>query len=342
MIKDSWIISLLLAEFISIALMLSAAILAIRIARKWNITSSAKEQLVLERQSYLISTIMMYVFSFEMVSMWLFVIIVNDHLPPIIKGAMCGTGSLNANQFGWIALDLKSAEFIFLALWLILHHLDRKIPEYPLTREKNIFLLLLAPLVCITFFVEVLYFSNINPNIITTCCSITFDTTAAGSSSVGIFSTLPEEVIVRIFHVLSVAVLMTDGLVLYSKRWMQTTGYVLAPITGVAQFIIVFLAIVHHYAKYIYGMPNHHCPFDMLWKEYFFVGYFIYALLFLSLISSLSIGVMGIASKKQVIRSEATSFSGKAAIWNAGSTVALFVLLVCVEWIWNATALQIQ
>ncbi|HUN64911.1 MAG TPA: hypothetical protein VMW43_02350 [Bacteroidota bacterium] len=342
MIRDSWIISLLLSEFISLVLIFSAAILAIRIARKWNISSSAKEQLVLERKSYLVSTIMMYVFSFEMVSMWLFVIIVNDHLPPIIKGAMCGTGSLNANQFGWIVLDLKSAEFVFLALWLILHHLDRKIPEYPLTREKNIFLLLLAPLVCIAFTIEALYFSTINPNIITTCCSITFDTTAAGSSSVGIFSAIPEGIIVRMFYGLSVAALMTDGLVLYSKRWMRTTGYVLAPITGVAHFIIVFLAIVHHYAKYIYGMPNHHCPFDMLWKEYYFVGYLIYALLFLSVISSLSICVTGLARRKQVIRFEATSLSRKAAIWNAGSTVALFVLLVCVEWIWNAAALQIQ
>jgi len=334
MINDYWIITLFIGEVISLALLVYAVFLGLRIAFKWDAGSSSTAQLGLERRSYLVSTLVMYVASFEMLSLWLFVIIINDHLPPLIRGAMCGTGSLNANEYGWIALILKIAESIVLALWLVAHRLDGRFPEYPLTREKFVLLLLVAPLVLATVVLQTLYFLNINPNIITTCCSITFSSINVGSHRGSLQLAINEDLIVRVWYGMLVVGFVFDALIVFSERWLRTVGPVVVPITGIVICVVTVFAIVNHYAKYIYGMPSHRCPFDMLWSEYYYVGYLIYGLLMISTISSISTAVMKLARKKKSIQAEATILCKTAAIWNAVSLGLLFLLLqgIALRW----------
>ena len=96
---------------------------------------------------------------------------------------------------------------------------------------------------------------------------------------------------------------------------------------GIVFSVVAVFAIVLHFAKYVYGMPSHHCPFDMLWSQYYFVGYLIYALLMIATVSAISTALMRFAGRKESIQVDATMFCKKAVIWNAASMGILYVLL---------------
>lgn len=338
MINDHWVLTLLLGDAVSLVLLGSATVLGFRVARQWDANAASELQLVLERKSYLVSTIMTYVFGFEMLSLWLFVVTVNDHFPPLIKGAMCGTGSLNANQFGWLALLLKCAEFIALALWLFIHMADRRVPEYPLTREKFYALLLVAPLVFAAAVVQFLYFLSINPSIITTCCSVTFDSASGNGIASSFAMTVDEGLTVRLFTAFGIVMLVANALVVLGRGKAQAVGEFAVPVAGTIFAWVSLTAITHHYVKYVYGMPSHHCPFDMLWQHYYFIGYVIYGLLFLSLVSSCSVGIAWVVGRKGAMRVLAVSLARTAALWSSASTALLLGVLFLVERLWRAAA----
>ena len=52
-----------IVSFLMTAMSLSGAFFGIRIIRRWDLTSGSEEQLALERRTYLISTILSYVFA---------------------------------------------------------------------------------------------------------------------------------------------------------------------------------------------------------------------------------------------------------------------------------------
>ncbi len=54
------------------------------------------------------STIVRYALAFEIVASLLFIYTVDD-IHELFVGAMCATGSLNANPIGWSALAVKVA-----------------------------------------------------------------------------------------------------------------------------------------------------------------------------------------------------------------------------------------
>ena len=335
MIYDHWIFALLLVKTLTLLLLGTGAILGFRIVRKWDISQSTENQLLLERKSYLVSTIIIYVLSFNVLSYWLFILTVNDHLPPLITGAMCAVGVLNANPYGWITLIFETINLALFTIWLTIHYLDRQVPEYPLTKEKFLLILFIAPVVLITYFLQVSYFLNLNPNIITTCCSITFDYLPQNVQQSSFISSLNEESILGRYYSSTIIVLVFSILALKRKPLAQTISALGSPISGVLLFTTAFSAITHHYVKYIYGLPSHHCPFDIFWKEYFFIGYLIYGFLFLATLSSILIGVTWLLQKKHNIKTHAQKFSRYTARLCIASSFLLFILLKCFEIFWK-------
>ena len=86
-----------------------------RILRRWDIGSGSELQLRLERQTYLISTLLGFALGAELLSLLLFVHTA-ESLSGQFVGAMCATGVLNVNAFGFPALLLKIAVFFLAAL----------------------------------------------------------------------------------------------------------------------------------------------------------------------------------------------------------------------------------
>jgi uncharacterized integral membrane protein len=99
--------------------------------------------LILERRTYIISTILAYLFGFQLLSLFLY-IFTADHLHTLFVGAMCAAGTLYVNAYGYPALIMKVINFLLAGLWLILNYADNRAYDYPLIRKKYFFLLIIA------------------------------------------------------------------------------------------------------------------------------------------------------------------------------------------------------
>ncbi|MGZ8196475.1 MAG: hypothetical protein ACXWTH_12690, partial [Methylosarcina sp.] len=73
MILNPTIIANLLAAYIASFMVLYAAYYGVQILRRWNIESGEELQLILERKTYLISTVLSYVFGLQLLSLFLFI-----------------------------------------------------------------------------------------------------------------------------------------------------------------------------------------------------------------------------------------------------------------------------
>ena len=106
MILHPGILALLLGSAMVLVLMILSSWTALQVLRRWDPDQADERQLSLERRTYLVSTLVHYALGFTVLSLPLFLYTLDD-LHPLFTGAMCATGSLNANPIGWLALFAK-------------------------------------------------------------------------------------------------------------------------------------------------------------------------------------------------------------------------------------------
>ena len=53
--------------------------------------------------------------------------------------------------------------------------------------------------------------------------------------------------------------------------------------------IISIISLIAFFGTYIYELPTHHCPFCFLQKDYYYVGYLIYSVLFIGTFNGLTV-----------------------------------------------------
>ncbi len=144
MILHAGILALIIATAIVLAMLLYASWIGVRILRRWDAGSSSEEQLLLERSTFLVSSIASTTLGFQAASLLLFLYTIDD-IHGLFVGAMCATGSLNAAPWGWAALGVKIVLLFLSLIWIVLHRLDQSAGDFPLVRIKYVGLLLLAP-----------------------------------------------------------------------------------------------------------------------------------------------------------------------------------------------------
>ena len=274
MILNPGILALLLGSAIALLLILYAAWLGIRILARWDAQSSSEEQLLLERKSWLVASLVNYALGFEIATGLLFLYTLDD-IHRLFVGAMCATGSLNANQIGWLALLLKIIIFFAASLWLVFNRLDQSSEDTPLVRLKYLALLLLAPVFSFNLYLQYSYFSGLQPEIITSCCASLFslgnDTVASELAS------LPAAPTMLVFYLGAAAQLL---LLLLCLMTAATIFRLLLFASSLLMFFISLVAVIAFISPYIYQLPSHHCPFDMLQQNYHYIGYPLYLGLF--------------------------------------------------------------
>ncbi len=284
MLLNPAIIALLTASAVTLVMLGWSSWFGWQVLRHWDIGSGSERQLVMERRTYLISTLLVFIFATEVMSLLLFVFNA-EKMASLFTGAMCAVGVLNVNPFGWPALLLKMAVFFLAATWLILHHLDTHGYDYPLTRIKYRLLLLIAPLVAVEGWLQLQFFLGLDPDIITSCCGSLFggDRQTLATEVAG-FSPLPA--MVGFYGVMGVTVA--------TGAWHQRShrgGYLFAGMSALA-FVVAIAAIISFVSLYIYEHPHHHCPFDVLQAEYNSVGYLLYIPLFTAAALGLGVGAI--------------------------------------------------
>jgi len=72
---------------------------------------------------------------------------------------------------------------------------------------------------------------------------------------------------------------------------------------GILNLFFIFTSLVSlilFFGTYVYELPTHHCPFCMLQKEYHYVGYLFYILLFLGTFYGLTFSIFDIKRYKKL------------------------------------------
>jgi hypothetical protein len=255
-------------------MMLFASAQGIRILTGWDFSSSSEKQLNLERKTYLISSIIQYALGFEVLSTLLFIYTVDD-IHNLFVGAMCATGSLNANPVGWYALYAKIIVFFAASLWITLNSIDQKAEDYPLIKPKYIMLIFITVLISLDLYFQMSYFLGLSPEVITSCCGSLFSNTSSGIA--GELSSLSIRPVMVAFYFTVIAFIAAALFCIKSQA--AFLRYVVSFLSLVL-FGISIAAIISFISLYIYEMPSHHCPFDIFQKNYHFIGYPIYISLF--------------------------------------------------------------
>jgi hypothetical protein len=284
------ILALLTVSAVVTFLMAMAAAFAVRVLQHWDIGSGSERQLRLERRTYLIATLVAFSFVAEIVSLLLFVYNA-EAMHTQFVGAMCATGVLNANAWGWPALFLKMAAFFAGAVWLTLNRLDNQGWDYPLIRPKYGALLAIAPLIAAGAVVQALYFLGLQPDVITSCCGSLFSPESAGVAG-EVAGLAPRDA--------AIALAGSALLVLGAGAWLhwRGTGGVAFAGAGTVAFVVALAAVVSLIALYVYEHPHHHCPFCILKPGHDHVGYWLYVPLFAG--TAFALGAAAVAPWRRI------------------------------------------
>lgn len=323
MILHPGILALLLGALISLALLATGAALGLRIARRWHPERADEEQLQLERLGDLVATLVQWAVAFETLSLLLFLYTVDD-LHPLFAGAMCATGTLNANPVGWHLLWIKLLLFLLGALWWVANRLDRQAPDAPLTRPKYLALLLLLPLCAADLAVMALFFLGLKPEIITSCCGSLFST--AGSGVAAELAALPMRPMIIAFYA---AAGLFGGVMLLCRRRQEWGWRTLLAVTSAGFGGVALASVVAFISVYFYKLPSHHCPFDLLQGHYHMVGYPLYLLLFGAILCGL---VPQLLALMRPLPSLAGTLAGLERRWLTAGLLLLAGLLILVSW----------
>jgi len=249
-----------------------ASIFAVQGIRAWDIQSGSEIQLAMERRTYLISTLLSFCFAAQ-VAVFAFFILTCESISIQFVGAMCATGVLNANPYGWPVLILKILIFFGSAAWLMINHMDNKGYDYPLIKIKYGLLPALLPLMFFETLYLYLFFSKLTPDLIVSCCGSLFSSTGKGVAAE--ISGMDPGMAVTALGVSGLAVIGAGIACEYNRRFV-----LLFSLFSVLAFIVALVAIVSFIGLYVYEHPHHHCPFCMLKSGYSFIGYVLYFPLF--------------------------------------------------------------
>jgi hypothetical protein len=279
------ILALLIGSGLVLLLCLYATVTGVHILRRWDRSSSSELQYQLEQRTVLVSTLVRYALAFEILSGLLFIYTVDD-LHPLFVGAMCATGSLNANPIGWNALYVKLAIWFAAALWLVLNHFDEHTEDFPLVRLKYALLPLVTYLVGLDCYYQLSYFLGLRPELITSCCGSLFS--AGGGGVAGGLAGLPLlPTMIAFYAGGGLLVVLLVACLVWKSGWLR----LLLTLVAAAFFPLSLVAVISFISLYVYQLPSHHCPFDLFQGHYHFIGYPLYLSLFAAVLYGLLPGL---------------------------------------------------
>ncbi len=150
-----------------------AFIVSLKVLLKWDFESFTPFQFALERQAYLVTTIILFVFLMKFLLVVYFIFSI-DTLSLLLPGAMCGAGVIKANEYGSYLLILKLLILFLLTLWIYVHTYDMRTKNHQWFRQKSWLFSLIFVLIIIEIGLDFSYFSNIDTHMPVSCCSALF------------------------------------------------------------------------------------------------------------------------------------------------------------------------
>ncbi|MEG3638016.1 hypothetical protein [Magnetococcus sp. PR-3] len=287
------ILALTIADGVALLFLLLASGFAVILLRHWNLGSGSAQQLTLERQTYLVSTLLSFALVTQLITLLLLVFNA-DRMAEYFVGAMCAVGTFNAHPWGFPALQLRLLLFVMAGVWLVMNHLDNQHPRYPLIRPKYALVLAITLLCLSTAGVQLGYFLGLEGDlsaVITSCCGALFSvdapTLAADLSGM-------DPRMLMMLLTLTLAATIAAGLLVIKRG----KGYGLFGGLTLLSFLVSMASIIGFLSLYIYEHPHHHCPFCFLKADYHYLGY----LLYIPLLTATTLG-LGVSASSALNRS---------------------------------------
>lgn len=287
----------------------------------WNPDDWGRRQLAREHRMLLVEAALQVALGCQLLSLVLFVVTV-DRLHPLFTGAMCAAGTLSASVYGYPVLTVKMVVFLLCGLWLVANRATLSTGSSVLVRVKHLSVPAVAAALLLENLLQIRYFLDLDPEILTSCCATIFGEDAKGLAA-GI-ATLPAGPSRAAFFAVSALVLIA-GLRLLLRK---SGAWLFALLTAVLGAVSLE-AVLSWVAPAYYELPTHHCPFCLLSPETGYVGYPLYLFLAVAVISGIGSGlVRGLrrldpsapfepGAERRLCRTSMASFGGVAliAVW---------------------------
>jgi len=278
------VIVFLFIETIILCLQFIAFLLSIKIIRFWDFKSHSATQYKLEKQAYLVILIIFFSIIVKIFMLPYFAFSL-DKLSTIVPGAMCAAGVITANDYGQYLLVLKIAILFFMGIWLILNSLDIKAKDYPYFKIKTSLFIGIFIAIFVEYCLDILYYTNISTDSLVSCCSTIY----GAVQGTGLPFNLDITKLLVLFYLLYMLIIVAN---------IQKLEFLSAFASGFFIYIAYF-CVVYFFGTYIYELPTHKCPFCMLQSDYYYVGYFIWANLFLGVFFAIASFVLKLILKKK-------------------------------------------
>jgi len=281
------VIALLMLDVLFICFAIIAFFLSLRIIKHWDSDSTSSLQYSLEKQSYLVATLIKYLF-FLKLPLFIYFVFTLDLVALVIPGAMCAAGVVNATPYGFYVFIFKLINLYLFGIWVALHHYDMKQPDYPYSRLKFIFYALIFFLFMLEIALEVMMFSALDPHVIVSCCGTLF--CAIETSPVSSFIVLPHWIILSAFYGSFVTMLI----------FYHLKNVFAFAIANILYLTMALIALIAFFSTYVYELPTHNCPFCLLQSDYYFIGYFFYGTLFVGTFFGIGSLIVHFLTKEKV------------------------------------------
>ena len=257
---------LLIQDVLLTAFMSISVVLAWRIQNRFDFTQTNARQYRLERLTYLVATIIRFVLSLKIAG-FIFFVYSLDQLSHVIPGAMCAVGVTNASAYGIWVFFIKLLNLYLFGFWLLVDQADRQTENYRFTTVKFRYFGVLFALFVLELLLQYLYLADIDPQEIVSCCGTVFN--AASTSLGGRLMRVPRSVMLPAFYVIFLLLAWT--------AWRRDLFW--AGILNIFFLAAGIMTLIAFFSTYVYELPQHQCPFCLLQRDYYYVGYLMYALL---------------------------------------------------------------
>jgi hypothetical protein len=274
MILSPEILTILILDVVFLVFGFIAFLLSVRIYLRWDINSTTILQYKLEKQGYLSATIVKYIFILKL-PLFLFFIFTLDKLSTIITGAMCAVGVVDATDYGMYLLVFKILNLYLFGFWLVIHYLDTKSQHLIYTRIKSIFFVSIFALLVVEIALEWLMFYSMDNKSIVDCCGVIYS--SCSTTIIAKVLSIDSSILLSIFYANFLLIVI----------FFYTISKELFAVANLVFVVTSLITLISFFGTYIYELPTHHCPFCFLQRDYYYVGYLIYTLLFVGTFSGL-------------------------------------------------------
>ena len=323
MILHPWILGLIIGHSALLAVFSLGVINAWQIFRGWDYNSTEEKQFLLEKKTYLVSTVMNFALFIQILMLFLFEMAA-DELANVLPGAMCAVGTLSSGSYGFPLLNLKIVSFFAYFIWLMINYLDNLMETYPLVRRKYLGLMLIYPLAVVETALLFMFASDLDPSVITSCCGSVYNegTEGLGGSLAGASASF----ILPLFFSIVILLLINRFVLNRRDTGRKRLGNLLEFPLWIAFFITAIAVIISFISRYIYEMVSHKCPFCFIGAEYHYYGVALYLFLFIATAAGMTGGVLETIRQPKILKEKARLLQNKmntVSLWGMAAFIVI-------------------